>query len=75
MQALQSATLNAAKFLGLADTGTIEPGKRADLVLLDANTLTDIRNTKKIQSVVLNGRYFSRKDLDNLLQEVEEAAR
>jgi len=74
MEALQAATLNAGKYLGLADTGTIEKGKRADLVLLDANPLQDIKNTRKIQSVVLAGRYFSRADLDHLLHEVEEEA-
>jgi imidazolonepropionase-like amidohydrolase len=74
MEALQAATLNAGKFLGLADTGTIEKGKRADLVLLDANPLEYIGNTRKIQSVVLQGRYFSRADLDRLLHEVEEEA-
>jgi imidazolonepropionase-like amidohydrolase len=74
MEALQAATLNAGKYLGLADTGTIEKGKRADLVLLDANPLEDIRNTRKIESVVLAGRYFSRADLDHLLREVEEEA-
>lgn len=72
MEALQAATLNAGRFLGLADTGIIEKGKRADLVLLDANPLEDIGNTRKIQSVVLAGRYFSRADLDHLLHEVEE---
>ena len=74
MEALQAATRNAGKYLGLADTGTIEEGKRADMVLLDANPLVEIRNTRKIQSVVLAGRYFSRADLDHLLAEVEEAA-
>ena len=74
MEALQAATLNAGKYLGLADTGTIEKGKRADLVLLDANPLQDIKNTRKIQSVVLAGRYFSRADLDHLLHAVEEEA-
>ncbi|HXC48919.1 MAG TPA: amidohydrolase family protein [Candidatus Sulfotelmatobacter sp.] len=73
MQALQASTANAAKYLGLADTGTIEKGKRADLVLLDSNPLQDIKNTRKIQSVVLAGRYFSRADLDHLLHEVEAA--
>ncbi|HYV63323.1 MAG TPA: amidohydrolase family protein, partial [Bryobacteraceae bacterium] len=53
MQALQSATSNAAKFLELADSGTIERGKRADLVLLDADPLTNIANTHKISAVVL----------------------
>jgi imidazolonepropionase-like amidohydrolase len=74
MEALEAATLNAGKYLGLADTGTIERGKRADLVLLDANPLADIKNTQKIRSVVLAGRYFSRADLDHLLAGVEEAA-
>lgn len=74
MQALQAATLNAGKYLGLADTGTVEKGKRADLVLLDANPLEAIGNTRKIQAVVLAGRYFSRSSLDGLLHQVEEAA-
>ena len=74
MEALQAATRNAGKYLELADTGTIEEGKRADLVLLDANPLKEIKNTRKIQSVVLAGRYLSRADLDCLLAGVEEAA-
>jgi imidazolonepropionase-like amidohydrolase len=74
MEALQAATRNAGKYLGLADTGTIEKGKRADLVLLDANPLADIKNTRKIQGVVLAGRYFSRADLDHLLAGVEAEA-
>jgi len=74
MEALQAATINAGKYLDLADTGTIEKGKRADLVLLDANPLADIKNTRKIQSVVLAGRYFSRADLDHLLAGVEAEA-
>jgi imidazolonepropionase-like amidohydrolase len=74
MEALQAATRNAGKYLGLADTGTIEKGKRADLVLLDANPLAEIKNTRQIQSVVLAGRYFSRADLDRLLADVEQAA-
>jgi imidazolonepropionase-like amidohydrolase len=74
MQTLQTATRNAGEFLGLADTGTIEKGKRADLVLLDANPLDQISNTKKIRAVVRAGRYFSRADLDGWLREVELAA-
>jgi hypothetical protein len=75
MQALQTATLNPAKFLGItADMGTVEKGKIADLVLLDANPLEDINNTRKIQAVVLAGRYFSRAQLDEMLHGVEVAA-
>jgi hypothetical protein len=75
MQALQTATLSPAKFLGTtADMGTVEKGKIADLVLLDANPLEDINNTRKIQAVVLAGRYFSRAQLDEMLHGVELAA-
>jgi len=73
MQALQSATSNAAKFLDLADSGTIVPGKRADLVLLDADPLTDIGNTRKIRAVVLNGRYLNRTELDQVQTQIQEA--
>lgn len=74
MQALQSATRNAGKFLELSDTGTIEKGKRADLVLLDANPLAKIENTRKIRAVVLNGRYLNRADLDRLQSQIQEGA-
>jgi imidazolonepropionase-like amidohydrolase len=75
MEALQTATLNPAKFLGMDDRlGTIEKGKFADLVLLDANPLDDIRNTQKIAAVIVNGRYFSRAELDGMLAGVEAAA-
>jgi imidazolonepropionase-like amidohydrolase len=74
MQALQSATSNAAKFLELADSGTIELGKRADLVLLDADPLTNIANTHKISAVVLNGRYLNRSELDHVQAQIQEAA-
>ena len=76
LEALQTATLNPAKFLGMDDRlGTIEKGKLADLVLLDANPLDDIRNTQKIAAVIVNGRYLSRHDLDKMLAGVEAAAR
>ena len=55
--ALRSATLNPARFLNATDSlGTVAPGKLADLVLLDADPLTDIRNTRRITLVVLDGR-------------------
>ena len=75
MQALQTATRNPAQFMGrLADMGTVEKGKFADLVLLDANPLEDIANTRRIRAVVLAGRYFGRADLDHMLRQVEKAA-
>jgi imidazolonepropionase-like amidohydrolase len=74
MQALQSATRNAGVFFGLADTGTIAKGNRADLLLLDANPLDNIDNARKIQSLVLNGRYLSRADLDRLDAQIKQAA-
>jgi hypothetical protein len=65
MEALQSATRNPAMYFGqLAALGTIEPGKSADLVLLDADPLKDIHNTQKIHAVVMRGRYFPREELD-----------
>jgi len=75
VEALRAATLNPAKFFGLDQSlGTIEQGKIADLVLLDANPLLDIRNTQRINAVVSNGRLFDRKALDKLLGEAEAAA-
>ncbi|HEV2963219.1 MAG TPA: amidohydrolase family protein [Candidatus Angelobacter sp.] len=71
MEALQTATLNPAKFLGLqSQMGTIEKGKLANLVLLDANPLEDIKNTRKIAAVVLNGRLLDRAELDQILSQV-----
>ena len=56
-QALQTATSNAAECLGIAgDVGTLETGKRADLILLDADPLEDILNTRKINRVWIGGR-------------------
>ena len=58
---LSAATLEPARFLGMLDSaGTVAPGKLADLVLLDANPLADIRNTRRIRVVIANGRIATR---------------
>jgi imidazolonepropionase-like amidohydrolase len=76
LEALQTATLNPARFFRMEDYfGTIEKGKLADLVFLDANPLEDIRNTQKVSGVVLNGQFLSKADLQKLLQRVEESAK
>ena len=65
LEALQTATLNPAKFYDkLPDYGTVHQGGIADLVLLKANPLTDIRNTRQIAGVIADGRYFSEQQLD-----------
>ncbi len=75
LEALQTATINPARFFGIEDqAGTVETGKFADLVLLSANPLEDIANTQKIAAVLVNGQYFRRADLDKMLGRVEAAA-
>lgn len=72
MEALRTATYNPAAFLGELDShGTVKHGRVANLVLLHANPLQDIANTKLIAAVVLNGRYLSTQHLDSLLADVE----
>jgi imidazolonepropionase-like amidohydrolase len=55
MQVIVAATRNSAEFLRMADAGTLEAGKSADFIVLDANPLDDITNTRRISSVVLRG--------------------
>jgi len=75
MQVLQAATKNPAEFLGKLETqGTIEQGKFADLLLLDANPLDDIRNTQKICAVIVRGKLLDRNALDGLLMTEEKFA-
>jgi len=74
-QALEAATRNPAEFLGRLDSqGTIAVGKNADLVLLDANPLDDIHNTRKINAVILRGELLDRFALDQLLTGAEKFA-
>ena len=76
LAALQTATLNPARYFGLLQTlGSVAPGKTADLVLLDANPLSDITNVRRIRAVVVGGRFLDRKELDSVIAQVRIAAR
>lgn len=71
LEALQAATVDPARFLDREnELGTIATGKVADLVLLDANPLEDIRSTRKIAAVVYGGRFFPKTSLDAMLAKV-----
>jgi hypothetical protein len=73
--ALRSATIDAARFSGQErDYGSIEVGKVADMILLDANPLTDIRSTGRIAGLFFNGQYLDRAALDELLAFAEDEA-
>jgi imidazolonepropionase-like amidohydrolase len=63
MQAIVAATSKPAQRLGLDDLGLLQPGYSADLVVLDENPLNDIRNTRSISSVFLNGKILDRAGL------------
>jgi imidazolonepropionase-like amidohydrolase len=67
LQALQAATLTPARVMGADSLGTVEAGRLADLVLLDADPLADIANTRRIHAVVANGRLMDRAELDRML--------
>jgi imidazolonepropionase-like amidohydrolase len=76
LEALRAATWNAARYFERTDElGAVAPGRFADLVLLDADPLVDIRNTRRIRAVVLKGRYLDRAALDSLLSTAESMAR
>jgi imidazolonepropionase-like amidohydrolase len=74
-EALRTATINPARFLGMTDSlGVVATGKVADLVLLDANPLQDIANTKRIRAVIQGGRLWDRRALNQLLANARELA-
>ena len=75
LEALQTATLNPAKFFDkLDDFGTIQTGRIADLVLLSANPLENISNTRKIVGVIADGHYLASHDLDRLRSKIQQIA-
>ncbi len=76
IQVIQAATINAARALKKdEDLGSIEAGKLADLVILTSDPLSDIRNTSKIDAVMIGGRLLDRKALDEMLTQAEAAAK
>jgi imidazolonepropionase-like amidohydrolase len=75
LEALQTATLNPAKFYNkLPDYGPIQKGRIADLVLLKANPMEDIGNSRKISGVIADGRYISQQGLDQLRAKLKQLA-
>lgn len=74
--ALRAATVAPAEYFGLENSyGSVLPGQVADLVLLNADPLHDIRNTRDIDAVIFNGNHYARADLDRLLDHVQRRAR
>jgi hypothetical protein len=67
LQALRAATLNGAEYLGMAkDLGSLEPGKLADLIVLDQNPLEDIQNTESIAMTMKNGRLYDAETMNEI---------
>ena len=67
LQAIKSATINGAEYLGMSkEIGSLEPGKLADLIVLEENPLEDIRNTEKIKYVMQNGRLFEAETMNEI---------
>ena len=73
--ALRTGTRGAAEFAGLLDErGTVEPNKRADLLLLEANPLENVAHVQRISGVLAKGRWFPASELQTMLEEVAKAA-
>jgi hypothetical protein len=70
-QALETATGNPARYLGREkEFGTVEAGKRADLILLEANPVDDINNTRKLAGVMVRGRWFPKSELGRMISDL-----
>jgi imidazolonepropionase-like amidohydrolase len=75
LEALRCATLGGARHLGYdRDLGSIEPGKLADLLVLDRNPLANIRDSESVSQVMLNGRLYDASTLDELLPRARKRA-
>jgi imidazolonepropionase-like amidohydrolase len=75
LEALRTATIEPARFFGAEDSvGSIQSGRRADLVLLNQNPLANISATRAIEAVVLRGRLLDRSVLDSLMTSIRQAA-
>ena len=75
LQALQTGTINPARFLGkTSEFGTVQMGRVADLVILRANPLDDIGNTRSIAGVISDGKYWSSSDIEALREKLKAVA-
>lgn len=72
LQALQASVINSPDFLGKKEYGSIAAGKKADILLLDENPLSNISATQKIFAVVTSGKALDRKTLDDMLEQVKQ---
>jgi hypothetical protein len=73
LEVLQTATINPAKYLNKTDSlGTIPPNKYADILLLAENPLTNISNTKKIEGLLVSGKFYNKQDLESLKQRAKD---
>jgi hypothetical protein len=73
-EALESGTLKVAQYFGTADSGVIAQGKRADLILLNANPLTNIASTENRAGVMVNGRWIPESEIQKRLTEIAAKA-
>jgi imidazolonepropionase-like amidohydrolase len=74
-EALETGTLKVAQYFGTtAGTGTVAEGKRADLILLNANPLTNIANTENRAGVMVNGRWIAQAEIQKRLDEIAARA-
>lgn len=72
-EALKTATINPVRYLGIEEEyGTIEKGKFADMILLSANPLESISNTQLIEGVIKSGSYYSKKRINEFLEEIAD---